>query len=51
MQIEALRDKVYFLAGQLAQAKEVYAEAVKEVEDANKKQAKPEELTTSQPSN
>ncbi len=37
MDIEALKSRVYFLAGQLEEAKKIFQEAVNEINEANKK--------------
>jgi len=37
MDLENLKARVYFLAGQLEEAKKMFSDAVKEVESANKK--------------
>ncbi len=51
MQIEALRDRVYYLAGQLEEAKKVFEAAIKEVEDAKKEQDRQRADVPTPPSN
>ncbi len=48
MDIEVLKSRVYFLAGQLEEAKKIYSDAAREIDEANKKQAN--EATNTAPS-
>ena len=42
MDLEALKVRVYFLAGQLEEAKKIFSDAAKEIDEANKAKTKPE---------
>jgi len=51
MDIENLKVRVYFLAGQLEEAKKMFNDAVKEIDEINKTKPKPETGDATPPSN
>ena len=51
MDIENLKARVYFLAGQLEEAKKMFNDAVKEIDENNKKQAATRVSDEATPSN